>query len=163
MKKTTIAVIAIITTLAIAVTVLLTLNWNDIQDRQQILLNGELHLTHTSAGEMFVITVADIEALQPQVIQAVLRGSGQAGEEVEFRAVPFRDILTFFIPYQDDVDYTVVFTAADGFAAAMPQSEAMQGAYIALCAERGPFRLILPEDHFAQRWVHSLTGIELRL
>lgn len=162
MKKTTIAVIAIIAALVVAVAVLFALNWGAIQGRQQLLEDGELHLTHHTAGETFVLTVANIEALNPQPLQAVLRGGGQPGVDVEFYAVPFRDLMAAFIPVQDAVDYTVVFTAADGFATAMPQSEAMQAAYIALCAERGPFRLILPHDHFAQRWVHWLTGIELR-
>ncbi|MCL2195646.1 MAG: hypothetical protein FWB76_06825 [Oscillospiraceae bacterium] len=160
MKKSTIAVIAIIAALAVAVAVLFALNWNAIQDRQQLLADGELHLTH--AGDVFVLTVADIEALNPQPLDAILRGGGQPGVDVTFYAVPFRDIMDAFIPLQDDVDYTVLFSAADGFATAMPQSEAMQAAYIALCADRGPFRLILPGDHFAQRWVHWLTGIELR-
>ncbi|MCL2532040.1 MAG: hypothetical protein FWE40_07780 [Oscillospiraceae bacterium] len=163
MKKMTIAVVAIIAALAVAVAVLFALNWNAIQGRQQLLTDGELHLTHQTTGEVIVLAVADIEGLNPQPIEAVLRGGGQPGVNVEFYAVPFRDVMAAFIPYQDDVDYTVVFSAADGFATAMPQSEAMQGAYIALCVERGPFRLILPHDHFAQRWVHWLTGIELRL
>jgi len=163
MKKTTIAVIAIITTLAIAVTVLLTLNWNNIQERQRQLADGELHLTHHTVGEIFVLTATDLEALEPQVIQVVLQGGGLPGVDREFRAVPFRDIMAAFIPYQDAVNYTVVFAAANGFAAAMPQSEAMQGAYIALCNEDGPFRLILPGDQFAQRWVRRLTNIDIRL
>ncbi|MCL2446251.1 MAG: hypothetical protein FWD06_05745 [Oscillospiraceae bacterium] len=163
MKKSTIAVIAIIAALAAAVAVLFLLNWGSIQGRQQLLEDGELHLTHHTTSETFVITVADIEALNPQPLQAILRGGGQPGVDVEFYAVPFAALMQAFIPIQDDVDYTVVFTAADGFATAMPQSEAMHTAYIALCAERGPFRLILPYDQFAQRWVHWLTGIELRL
>jgi hypothetical protein len=155
-------VAAVLFTLALAAAVLFALNWSNIQDRQQILLDGELHLTHVSAGFMHVITVADIEALDPQLLTATLRGGGQPGVEVEFRAVPFRDLLAAYVPVQDDVVYSVVFTAADGFATVIAQDEAMQAAYIALCEDRGPFRLILPYDHFAQRWVHWLTGIELR-
>gem|GEM_PF-1709526 len=163
MKKSTIAVIAIITALAIAVAVLFALNWGAIQDRQQILLNGELHLTHTTTGETYVITVVDFESLNPQPLQAVLRGGGRPGEEVEFRAVPFRDLLAALIPMQDSVVYNVVFSAVDGFAAVLPQDEAEQAAYIALCPDFGPFRLIIPSDHFAQRWVHRLTNIEIGL
>ena len=158
MKKSTIAVIATLVVLGIATAVLLALNFEDIQGRQQLREAGEFVLVHE--GVEHVVTVEDIEALAPYDFEANYKRSGRPAETRVFYGVPFADVLAQL--GIDPAGTTIIFTASDGYASALPAAEALAEAYIALCDERGPFRMVLPRAPFSQQWVHWLTGVEIR-
>jgi len=158
MKKSTIAVVAVLAALGIAVAVLLALNFEAIQGRQQLREDGEFLLIHQ--GVEHVITVADIEALGPRDFEANYNRSGRPAETRVFYGVPFADVLNMLSI--DPANTTVIFSASDGYASALPIAEALNEAYIALCDERGPFRMVLPRAPFSQQWVHWLTGVDIQ-
>ena len=159
MKKSTIAVIVTLAVLGIAVAVLLSLNFEAIQGRQQLREAGEFLLIHEGAEH--VVTVEDIEALGPADFDANYNRSGRPAEVRVFYGVPFSAVLEQ-LGIDTTGSATVVFSASDGYASVLPIAEALGEAYIALCDERGPFRMVLPRAPFSQQWVHWLTGVELR-
>ena len=158
MKKSTIAVIVVLAALGFAVAVLLVLNHADTSARQQLRNDAILLIVHNDTEHR--LGVADIEALAPADFEANYNRSGRPAEIRVFTGVPFMAILERLEIDPAGVD-RAVFAASDGYQSALPVGD-LPGVYIALCDERGPFRMVLPHDQFSQRWVHWLTDVTLR-
>jgi len=159
MKKSTIAVIAALVALAIALVALIFLNMPDIAQRQQ-LRTDEVFLIIIGEDEHRV-TINDIENLYPRAIEANYKRSGRPAETRMFSGVPFAAILELHEIDSANLQ-NAIFAAADGYQSALTISRALNDAYIVLCDERGPFRMILPNDQFSQHWCSYLTDVTLR-
>ena len=157
-NKSSIVVIAALTALAIAIGVLVLLGREDIQARQQQLADGVLLIVYDDITHE--ITVEDIEALGPQAFDANYNRSGRPAENRVFYGVRFAQVFDL-LEIDSTESYTVVFAAADGYASALPMAQALGDAYLVLCGELGPFRMVLPHDPVSQRWVHWLTDVTI--
>jgi len=159
MKKSTWIVIAVLAALGVAVAVLLVLNRGDMEARQQQLEDGVLLIIHE--GITHEITIEDIQTLGPREFDANYNRSGRPAENRVFTGVRFSQVLEFL-----EIDAanasSVIFAAADGYTSAISAHDALHAAYLALCDEFGPFRMVLPRDPVSQRWVHWLTEVEFR-
>lgn len=161
LKKSTIAVIAVLVALACGVAVLAVLNGRDAQEKQQRRVDGTFLIV---AGETeYTVTRDEIEALGPKEFEANYKKSGKAPEARVYTGVPFAAVLE-----RKGIDpaqfSTAIFSAADAYIQAIPLADALDatGCFIALDdAGDGPFRMILAKDQFSQRWVKLLTDVTL--
>jgi len=157
MKKSTIAIIATLAVLGTAVVVLLALSREGIAARQQLREDAVFLVVYNDVERR--VTVEDIQALEPEDFDANYNRSGRPAEIRTFYGVPFLRVLEHL-----ELDLTplerAVFAASDGYVSALPIADIF-AAYIALCDDLGPFRMVLPDDPFSQRWVHWLTDVTL--
>jgi len=161
-KKPTIVVIAVMAALAIAVTVLAVINRNHSAEKRQLLADGAFLVI---AGDVeYKITMAELLSLQPREFEANYKKSGLDPETRSYTGLPFAELLRW--KGIDSAGYTTaVFSAADGYASPISIADALNenNCYIAIDHEGdGPFRMILAQDQFSQRWCKLLTDVHLR-
>jgi len=161
-KKSTIAVIVVLAVLAIGVAVLAVLNGRQavgkiasIYDTGFLVLAGDVE---------YQVTLAEIEALGPREIEANYKKSGKDPETRAYRGVPFAEVLA-----RKGIDPagfgSAVFSAADGYASALPIEKALDKENCFIVIDQGgegPFRMILAKDQFSQYWCKLLMDVTLR-
>jgi len=161
-KKSTIAVIAIIAVLAVAVAVLAVLNGRDAAAKKQ-LQNDAVFLIVAGETE-HKVTMEEFLSLEQQEIEAIYKKSGKDPETRHYAGVPFAALLR--LKGVDPAGFgSAVFSAADGYASALPMADALNEDHCFIVAdggEDGPFRMVLPKDRFSQRWCKMLTDVHLR-
>jgi len=161
MKRSTIAVIAILLALAIGVAVLAILNGKNAEAKQRLRSDAAFMII---IGEVeHKVTMEEFRALDLREIQANYKKNGKAPEIRAYTGIPFAEILR-----QRNIDLAditkVIFTAADNYASAITMEEALNedNCFIVLDDEAGPFRMILARDQFSQRWCGYLTDVDLK-
>jgi len=159
MKKSTMAVIAILATLAIAIGVLFMLSHSDLTARQGLRADAVFLLVHGDVEHR--VSVEDIQALGLHEITVNYRSGGRPAQQRVFDALPFAEVLDMLAIDTAEVS-SAVFSAVDGFAQVFTVDELLEDVMLVLCEDSGPFRVILPNDPFSQRWVRYLTNVELR-
>ena len=160
MKKSTIAVIAVIAALTVGVAVLAVLNNKNAAPGGQ----AQAAFWIKADGAARPVTMEDIEALGPREIQANYKKSGKNPEKRVYTGVPFAQVLA-----SKGIDCagakTAVFSASDGYSSILSIGEALDGknCYIVLDdGEDGPFRMILPNARFSQNWCKLLTEVTIK-
>lgn len=122
------------------------------------------------------LTLADLELLPHQTVQAVEHG----GEKAEFTGVPLYQILKAAgVPFGEQMrgsalSLYIVVSATDGYQAvfALPELDPLatddpviladQRNGAALDAATGPLRMVLPKEKRHARWVRQVVKIEVR-
>lgn len=145
------------------------------------LLAGTSLSAHTLevAGEVekpLKLTLADLELLPHQTVQAVEHG----GEKAEFTGVPLYQILKAAgVPFGEQMrgpvlSLYIVVSAADGYQAvyALPELDPLatddpviladQRNGAGLDASSGPLRVVLPKEKRHARWVRQVVKIDVR-
>ncbi|MCL2300651.1 MAG: hypothetical protein FWC27_10965 [Firmicutes bacterium] len=166
-KKSTIAIIALLVVLAAGVAVLAVLNGKEAAAKKQLrddavflILDGR-----TQPETMLAkITMEEYLALNPVEFEANYKKSGKDPEKRSYTGVPFAAILE--LKGIDPAQFgSAVFAAADGYASAISIREALDESNCFIVADDGgdgPFRMVLPKDKFSQRWCKLLTDVHLR-
>jgi len=162
MKKSTIAVIAILVVLAIGVAVLAVLNSQNAEEKKQQLADEYLYI-HVGGVE-YKITLEEFLSFEQQEFEANYKKNNLAPESRTFAGVPFAEILRAkgIAPAGFG---SAVFAAADSYAQALSMADALDEENCFIVYDDGadgPFRMILPKDQFSQRWVKLLTDITLK-
>lgn len=172
-KKSSSRLILIVVILLVAVVgVFALLNHSGVEEKRQ--LQDDAIFLIQEGGQSTEVTMADIESLEPQEIVANYKKSGKDPEQRHYTGVPFAQVLT--LKGIDAQGYSsVVFTAADGYASALPIADALnaENCYIIIAEEgqplgkkedggSGPFRMILPNDQFSQRWCSFLLEVSFQ-
>ena len=170
-RNTKIVAIVLIV-LTVALVVLACLNRENVAEKKEMQENGTFIIT--ANGEQTIITMDDIIALEPRVIDANYKKSGKEPVQKQYTGVALKSIFDYF-----NIDYSeaksVSFTAADGYASALTIGEALneENCFIVIEEEgeplgtkenggKGPYMMILANDQFSQRWCKFLLEIELR-
>ena len=130
----------------------------------------EDEFTITVGEQMHTVTISVLTAIELRDFYAVSRG-----ERRDFTGVPIAAILDSLGINVSAVE-SLIFTAANGNNLIVPANEALNNDYgfiavaeggvsLSSWAEggSGPFRLILAQDQFPQRWVSNIVNIELIL
>jgi len=166
-KKSTIAVIAVLAALAIAVAVLAVLNSKTAAEKKPLLRDASFVILdgRTADGtELARVSAADIEALGLREIEANYKKSGKEPETRHYTGVPFAEILR--ARGIDPAAFgSAVFSAADGYASALPIEKALdeENCFIVIDhGDEGPLRMVLPKDRFSQNWCKMLTDVTLK-
>ena len=125
-------------------------------------------------GKQTIVTMDDITALEPCVVNANYKSSGENPVEKQYTGVSLKSVVDYF-----NIDYSkaksVSFTAADGYASVIPISDALDEENCFIVIEEdgkplgtkenggsGPYMMILPNDQFSQRWCKFLLEIEIK-
>jgi len=161
-KKPTVIVIAVLAALAVAVAVLAMLNRSNAAAKQRLLADSEFLII---AGEdEHTVAMGEFLSLGQREIEAIYKKSGKDPETRAFTGVPFAEILRM-----KGIDLagfrTVVFSAADGYASALPIADALDESSCFIVADGGgdgPFRMVMAKDQFSQRWCKLLTDVTLK-
>ena len=137
-------------------------------------LNKEAAFTVTAGTEVYTVTMSEFEAIGLVEFYAVdRRGGGEV--RIDFTGVPIAAILESL-----EVELSLVkdltFTAANGNTGVIPASEALNPEYGFLAVTEngekltswadggaGPFRLVLAQDSFPQRWLRNVVDIAFEL
>jgi DMSO/TMAO reductase YedYZ molybdopterin-dependent catalytic subunit len=149
-----------------------------------LLITFQVPLAGQESGDSLVVRVegrpvrvlhsADLRALPRDTVRSTLRHGGGF-----FRGPLLKDVLRTAGVAMDSVrgprlaDY-VVFEASDGYRVVFGLSELadeISGRRMLLADEKdgeplppsiGPWQLIVPGDHYAARWIHSVTTVTIR-
>ena len=162
MKKSTIAVIALLAALAVAVVLLAALNKKNTEEKQR-LLEDEIFLI-IAGGDEYVVAMEDFLALEQQEVEAIYKKSGKAPETRSYSGVPFAQVLRSLGIDPEGLSIAV-FTAADGYASALPIADALDETSCFILADDsgdGPFRMVMARDQFSQRWCKLLTEVIIK-
>ncbi|MCL2508449.1 MAG: hypothetical protein FWF05_04665 [Oscillospiraceae bacterium] len=161
-KKSTIMIAVILAVLAVGTAVLAVLNSNASKDRRQLRSDAVFLIIHGDTE--YRVTVPEIESLNPREIQANYKKDGKDAETRQYTGVPFAEVLRI-----KGIDAsgagTAVFAASDGYSRALPMADALNGdnCFIVLdSGDEGPFRMIMAQDQFSQRWCKLLTDVTLK-
>lgn len=168
----TLIVAAVVVALAVVVVVFALLNREGAEEKMQ--LQNDAVFLITAGGETVQVSMEDMESLTPRDIEATYKKSGKKPEIRTYTGVPLADILA--LKGVDASGYTTVtFTAADGYASALPLEEALSArdCFIVVMeggeplgkredGGSGPFRMILPNDEFSQRWCSFLMEVQFQ-
>ncbi len=165
MKKSTGIVIAVLAVLTAGAAILAALNGAQATAKKKLQNDAEF-LIVTGEGKQKVthkVTMEELQALEPQAIEAVYKKSGKDPETRAFTGVPFAAVLR--AKNIDPTGFkTAAFTASDGYASALPIADALneESCFIVIdSGDEGPFRMILAKDQFSQRWCKLLTDVTL--
>jgi hypothetical protein len=134
--------------------------------------DDETEFTVTAGSQTYTVTMSEFTALDElRDFHATARG-----ERRDFTGVPIAAILNNLGINPLTVVENVTFTAADGNTLAVPANEIINPNYGFLAIAEsgvelsswetggsGPFRLILAQDLFPQRWVSNIVNIALVL
>jgi len=161
-KKSTLAVIAVLAVLAIGVAVLAVLNGRQAMGKAASIYDTAFLVLAGDAE--YQVTLAEIEDLGPRDIEANYKKSGREPETRTYRGAPFAEVLA--MKGIDPAGFSsAVFSAADGYASALPMEKALdrENCFIVIDpGDEGPFRMILAKDEFSQQWCKLLTDVRLR-
>ena len=173
MNKNTKIVIAVIIILTVTVAILAVLNRDYIAEKKAMQKNGTFIIITNS--KKYTVTMDDINSLNPHIIEANYKpSSSNSPAQKQFTGVSFKSLLDYF-----GVDYSsaksVSFTAADGYASALPIADALDESNCFIVIEedgkllgtkesggKGPFMMILATDQFSQRWCKFLLEAEIK-
>jgi len=134
----------------------------------------EASFTVTVGANVHTITMSEFEALGVTEFYAIdRRGGGEV--RIDFTGVSILDVLDSLGIDTESVE-ELTFTAANGNTGVVPADEALNPDYGFLAVTEngdtlgtwadggaGPFRLILAQDSFPQRWLRNVVDIELNL
>ena len=161
-KKSTIVVVSVLAILAIGVAVLAILNGRDAEAKRQ-LRSDAVFLISINEAE-YRVTLGDIENLGPREIEANYKKSGKDPETRSYTGVPFAAVLRLKGIERGDLR-SASFSAADAYSSILSMEEALDegNCYIVIDeGDEGPFRMILAQAQFSQRWCKLLTNVELK-
>jgi len=166
MKQNTKIVLSVVAVLLLAVAVLAWLNQDSVAEKKALLERGGFRIT--ANGQDYTVTMEDIQAIGPRVIDANYKKDGKAPIPKQYTGVPLKSLFDYL-----KIDYsaakTVSFTAADGYASALPLNEALDAENCFIVFEEegeplnkkeyGPYMMILAKDQFSQRWCKFLLEV----
>ena len=161
-KKSTLAVIAILAVLAVGVAVLAALNGKDTAAKKQLYQDAAFLII--AGGEEYRVTMEEYQSLDQREIQANYKKNNKAPETRTYTGVPFAEVLRMKNIDPGDAK-TVLFAAADNYNSPLSIEEALdeENCFIIYDdGDEGPFRMILPNDQFRQRWCKLLTDVTLK-
>jgi len=162
MKKSTMAVVAMIAALAVGVTVLAAVNGRQAAAKNRA--RGDAAFLIIAGEEEYKVTMEEFLTLEQREIEANYKKSGKEPETRRYTGAPFAAILR--MKGIDPAGFnSAVFAASDGYASALPMEDALDedNCFIAAdSGEDGPFRMLCPKDTFSQRWCKLLTDVTLR-
>jgi len=152
----------VLAALAVAVALLIILNKRNTDEKRQFRTDEIFQIR--AGGEEYTITLEEFLGLEQREFQAVLKKNGKPPEDSLFTGVPFAQVLRGF-----GIDaggyHTAVFTAADGYASALPLAGALDETNCFIVADSGgdgPFRMVMAKDRFSQRWCKLLVEVVLK-
>ncbi len=172
MKKSTLFVIIAVALLVVVVVVFALLNSDGVAEKRKYQDDAEFLIK--AGDQTYVVTMEEVLSLNPVEIEAIYKKSGKEPETRNYTGVPFADLVQ--LKSIDISSYTSVsFTAADGYASALPIEDAMNASdcYIIIAEAgeplgkkedggSGPYRMILPNDQFSQRWCSFLMEVSFQ-
>lgn len=160
-KKSTLAVIAVLAALAVGVAVLAALNGRSAGLKKQLLNDAAFLLTANGAEHK--ITMEEFRGLGLREIRANYKKSGKAPETRTYTGISFAEVLRFKNIELAGVT-KVIFSASDNYATALRLDEALdeENCFIVADDDEGPFRMVLARDQFSQRWCSYLINVELK-
>jgi len=134
----------------------------------------EAAFTVTIGSESYTVTMSDFEAIGLVDFYAIdRRGGGEV--RIDFTGVPIAEILGSLDIELEAIE-NIMFTAANGNTGDIPVSEALNPEYGFLAVTEngaplgawaddgaGPFRLVMAQDSFPQRWLRNVVDIEVDL
>jgi len=170
--KSTKIIVGIIVVLAAVVGVTAWLNQGGLEERRR---SQEGAILFLKQGDQTVeVTFEDIRALPEQEFDAVLRGSGRLPVDVRFTGVELKRIIEG-AGLDPAAINQVVTRAADGYSVSLSGDEVRMDDNVYIVFEQdgndlgtredggtGPYRLVIRQDEFAQRWNKYLMEIELQ-
>jgi len=170
-KKSTIAVLAVLLALAAGVAVLAILNGKGSEAKRR-LQDDDAFLIMANGAEQ-KISMAEFQKLPLREIQANYKKNGKAPEVRAYTGAPFAEVLR--MAGVDPEGLTkAIFSAADNYTSALRIDEALdeENCFIVIAEAgvplgkredggTGPFRMIMARDQFSQRWCSFLTDVVL--
>jgi len=157
MKKSTIAVIAVLAALAVGVGVLAALNGKTAKQADTAFLIA-------ARGQEYEVSMVEFLFLPQREIEANYKKNGKDPENRYYIGASFAEVLRMKGIDPAGIS-TAAFSASDGYASILPIADAldMENCFIVLDSGReGPFRMILAKDQFSQRWCKLLTSVTLK-
>jgi len=173
MNRNTKIVITVIIVLTVAVVILALLNRGNIAEKKAMQESNSFLL---KAGvKQNTVTMEDIMRLTPHVIDAKYKpSSSNTPVKKQYTGISLKSLFDYY-----DINYSsaksVSFTAADGYASALPIADALDEENCFIVIEeggeplgtkenggKGPFMMILANDQFSQRWCKFLMEIEIK-
>jgi DMSO/TMAO reductase YedYZ molybdopterin-dependent catalytic subunit len=166
-KETKLVAIAVVLLVIVAVPIYFYI-------RQNAGTEGTLQLTGAVNNQVNV-TVGELKTFPQSTLQVTLTSSSNIEENGVFNytGVAVRDILEQAGVTENTT--SVYLQASDGYGATLSFQEVMQNENIILAYEKngepmkhlteggeGPIRLVIATDEYAQRWIKSVTVIEIR-
>jgi len=173
-NKNTKIVTAVIIVLTLTAAIFAIFNQDYIAGKKAMQDSGTFIITAID-GSRYIVATDDILSLDPQAINANYKPSrNNVPTQKQFTGVSLKSVFDHF-----GVDYSIAksvgFTAADGYASALPIADALdeENCFIVFEEEgeplgtkenggNGPFMMILANDQFSQRWCKFLLEIELK-
>ena len=172
MSRNTKIVMAAAAALLAAVAVFAWLNRGSVAEKKATQDSGTFLVTY---GDIqYTVSMEDIEALDPRTIDANYKKSGKNPEPRQYTGVPLVSVFDF-LGIDCSAASSVSFTAADGYASALPIADALdeESCYIIIAeggaplgtkesGGSGPFMMILALDQFSQRWCKFLMEVAVK-
>lgn len=170
--KSTKIIIAVIVVLTAVVGVTAWLNLGGQEERRRSQEGAILFLKQ--GDQAIEIGFEDIRALPEKEFDAVLRGSGRLPVDTRFTGVELKRIIEA-AGLELAAIQQVVTRSADGYTVALTGAEVRMDDNVYIVYEQdgkdlgaredggtGPYRLLIRQDEFAQRWNKYLMEIELQ-
>jgi hypothetical protein len=167
MTKNTKIIIAVIAALIPIVIILTILHQREMAEVFNRHIDGTF--TVVAGEQMHSISASDIVAMNPTEITAVYRG-----EPRTFTGIPIASVIDYIGADPANIS-SVVFVSLDGFFSAIAAAEALDSENAFLVFEEdekplghmddggeGPFRLVLVNDPFPNRWARYVMEIRLQ-
>jgi len=157
------------------------INWDNVQNTiflgdmpETIDTDEEPSFTVTAGTAVYTVTMSDVEALGIVDFYAIdRRGGGEL--RIDFTGVPIAVVLDSLGIALPSVE-SLTFTAANNNTGVIPADEALNLAYGFLAISEngemltswaaggdGPFRLVLAQDSFPQRWLRNVVDIAVEI
>ena len=172
MSRNTKIVAIVAASLIVAVAVLAWLSRDYILQRQALQESGTFIIT--AGGEQHVVTMSDLEAIGPSVIDANYKTNLMPAEQKKYTGVPLAGLLEYLGVDCSDAR-SVSFSASDGYVTAASIADAMdsESCFIVFLESGkplgtresggiGPYMVIFASDRFSQRWCKYLLEIAVR-
>lgn len=171
MKKQNKIVLACVCALLVVIAVFAVLNRENVLLKRQMVESGSFRIV--SGEQVYTVSMKDIEALNPAEVAANYKKDGKAPIGKTYTGVPLKRVLDS-VGADVSSAKSVSFTAADGYASAVPIQDALneESCFIVIreggealgskeTGGSGPFMMILAQDQFSQRWCKFLLEVTL--